>query len=143
MRKKRLWGIPLLVMTSLIISSCVELGETPDKPWLGYSKNKRTGKLEWWFDSHKTYDECIESMEWGVTNTVTKTWYEHPVGCGFMSNNYMETMFMNIFVSGTDNFECLVESKNPEIRKMNMKYGPVLKGFPNDCVDSSKQSVIY
>ncbi|MDP5145842.1 hypothetical protein ORI98_05225 [Shewanella sp. ULN5] len=133
----------LLIVTIFLLSGCVWDDDTAEKPWQGFSKNKESGKLEWWFVSFQSYEACIESMEWDISNSVHKAWYLPPVGCGFSSNSKIKTIFMNLFVGDMSMFECLVESKNPETRKIKAKYGPVLKGFHEACSDTSKYVVIY
>lgn len=135
-----------VIFVSLLLLSLpgCDLGEpTSEKPWMGFAKHKESGKLQWWFSSYDSYDACIEALNWGVTNTVQKTWYEKPIGCGFSSNSYIKTIFTNLFVAEMEHFECLLESKNPELREMKMKYGAVLRGYENDCVNNSKHKVIF
>jgi hypothetical protein len=136
-------GVAAIFVLIFAVAGCIKLGESSDTPWSGFATHKESGKLEWWFSSHSSYSECIESMEWGVTNTVNQAWYTYPVGCAYGSNSRLMAILMNVFVADTEHLECLVGSKNPELRKKKAKYSAVLKGHREECADSSKLSVIW
>jgi hypothetical protein len=99
-----------------------------ENPWMGYAFNIKDAKPEWWLSQYKTKEECLEHLNWAVTNTDNKEWYSKPVGCGFSSNSYILSL-IHYLIDQDENFQCLVKSKNPEIRKMKMRYGPMLKGY--------------
>ncbi|WP_157772327.1 hypothetical protein [Zobellella denitrificans] len=127
----------------IMIVGCGDFGETPEEPWMGFTTNKKNEKPQWWYSTYQSYDACMEAMNWGITNTESKDYYKEPVGCGYYSNNKIKTIFINIFIADMKYFECIIESKNPEMRRRKMKYGPLLKGYDNPCVSDSRQRVVF
>jgi hypothetical protein len=111
----------------LLLTGCDLTEETSNKPWSGYALNKGSGRFEWWFNSHESERDCIESIKAGVSSAPNNQWYAKPVGCGFMSNSYWRVWLMNI-IYPDKNFECIYRA--PEAASVKGAYSNMLVGAP-------------
>lgn len=128
-----------------VISILFGCNVSHENPWSGFATNKKTEKIEWWLSSYSSHSECMKNMYWQVKNDeYQKMDYKEPFGCGYMSNNFLDAVVRNELVAERKNFECLAESKNPEIEKMFAKYSPVLnQKDQRQCVNNTKFDVVW
>ena len=134
--KKSFTKFLLLFTLFFLIGGCDFLEKSSDKPWLGYAFNKSENKLRWWYDSFGSHEECIKSMERGVTETKNATRYSMPVGCGYTSNSRVKVIIMNGLFARSEDFQCITKSRSSKIRKMKMSVSPVLNGYPETSCTS-------
>ncbi|WP_297014242.1 hypothetical protein [Thalassospira sp.] len=133
----------IIAVPVLTISCGADHPDSDIAPWNAFATNKSTGHAEWFFETFSSLDVCLETVRWDIRETNSSKLYQQPYGCGFAGNNYLETLFWNLWVQDHDQFDCLIESHNPASRKSHSKYSVALKGYDGLCVSNSKQSIVW
>ena len=114
--------IVLALATAATLGGCDVLGESPARPWRGYSRHKEKQQSEWWFTSYATHRDCIEDMTYQVNHSINAAWYSLPVGCGYTSNSYIKAWMAVQFYGG--DFRCIARYTSAEAESGKHGYGP-------------------
>lgn len=129
MDRKQFFSAAAVAAIAMLLTGCDVLERSSETPWTGHAFNKKSNRQEFWFKSFSSWRECVEHMEWDATRRPQSEWYSEPIGCAYGSNSLIKVVLFNYW-AGMGHYRCIVRQRNPEMGKIRLRYGPVLKGYP-------------
>ena len=119
--------IALAVIVTLGLASCGD--DVPRRGWGAYAWSIEGKRVIWFSQGWESQRDCIESIRYVVSNAQGNATYAEPVGCGYSGNSYISVWLKNAFWGGNQ-IQCVAKSTDPDARKINSLYYPLLDWEP-------------
>lgn len=125
-------------MTGCDVDIKVKIGNSeksglPEKPWQVFATNKESKKLEYWWKSHDSHDECVRDVKFDLKSSVHAQWYTEPAGCIYVGSGNKYILYVMNKLYNPNTFMCVAKMKNRA--EKDREFVIVINGFPVETDD--------
>jgi len=107
-----------------------EKSASPEKPWQVYATNKETKKLEVWWSSHESHDDCMKSVKYDLTSSINAQWYIEPAGCMYVGSDNRYVLYVMNKLYNSRAFMCVARLKNRS--DADKEFTVIVNGAPKE-----------